>query len=190
MKMMIAIGLGLLASGCSVKLAENYHVSIDPTFTPEVQSDIITSMQNWETALDHRVSFEYGFDADCKRTDESNLVCIHSTTKAWIDTTRDMGNNCIGLTTRNSDPQNVFHQDSSDIYLPADYFATYPQFNVMVSMHELGHAMGLNHTHVDSDLMYPALSTENLHTPQPSCDDADQWTGLRNQYDVPSCGGE
>jgi hypothetical protein len=187
---MIAIGLLIGTSSCSVKLAENYHVSIDPTFSAQAQADIITSMRNWETALDNRVSFEYGFDADCKRTNSSNLICIHATSKAWIDNNEHMGQSCVGLTIRNSAAQDFLHQDSSDIYLPTDYFAALPQFNVLITSHELGHAMGLNHVHVESAMMYPSVDQENKSMTEASCDDIHQWEDLRFQYETVCQQGE
>lgn len=187
LKLVLPVAIAaILASGCAATYGDSYHVSIDSAFTTEQQSAVLESLDHWDEALAGRVSFTTSIDSSCSRNDAAHLICVHASTSAYVKEVSNIPGD-IGFTLRTEVYANLpgsgdKRNDSADVYIPTDdSFVNNPAQMQSVVSHELGHAMGLEHTHEPTDLMYYALDN-NAPVQSATCDDVQQWETLRNQF--------
>ena len=152
----------LAIMGCVCPPAEHYTLNIDPQADETLQQSAISAINAWEEKLGKNVMFDVRI-ADCNGNDHE--ICVHFESLVDIRKQNTSNEIIIGYTTY------YFGRDSADVYIPNDWD------NKLVEdiTHELGHAMGMNHTQAGTVMCWNASCASD----GPSCGDIVQWTTMR-----------
>ena len=147
----------ILAS-CDPAPSDRYELVIDPAFSAEEVASITEASHAWEAVLDARVKLTSAVGA-CRG--DNHEICVHSATKSQIVA---LGiPSTIGFTNRSG------ISDRADVYLLVTD-------GVRAVAHELGHAMGLEHTQAGTLMCDDSGCAAFV----PTCDDAAQWDAVRH----------
>lgn len=167
---MVASLLFIAIISCTVSPGYTYSVVIDPSFSSEDKAAIIAGLQGWEHITDGEFSVSSISYGSCNSN--VNQICFVPSTENQVDRLRgSTKGDVIGLTLRS------YSNDNSVIYIPLDATAGLPP-NVMTTLaaHELGHALGLDHTQTGTVMCW----TYSCQAPLPTCDDYQQWKDVRS----------
>ena len=127
MKLFAAAMPLFLLTGCYTVHVDSYTVYISPDLTPAHAIEVMHGMDSWQEMSAGMITFTpVVSDHQCVMTGE---ICVRPVTY-------DLGNGKVGYTDRSA-------EDASNIVL--DESVPDEEFHPLVR-HELGHALGLNHT--------------------------------------------
>jgi hypothetical protein len=159
-------------SGCSYPFGTHYLVVVSPDLSAARQADVVEAAGRWEAS-----TVELGFDfvvAYCdERGPHPGEICVVPMEQAAV--ARMCGNrlaDAIGCTTRSrtDDASTVGLASLTEQGEPID-----DDLQARVAMHELGHAMGLQHAGHET-IMCRAMSCASESV---TCDDVEQFWELR-----------
>ena len=177
-KSALLISALLPLAGCSNVLGEEYNIIIDSRFTVAQDAEILTAIKSWETALGENIHFTgslgscddpLGIHGDIG---SMRTICFIRSTKKETDALKGCIAPNIGCTIRDG------LNDSARIYLPIDELDAFANGSYWskAPAHELGHAMGLQHSQ-GGTLMFWSVSNQ---PDGPTCDDLAQFFDIRH----------
>jgi hypothetical protein len=180
--LILAACIALITTGCHARTGNTYRVIIDPNFSAENQELARSAVATWRSALGDELNIWSVEVGECHASGSPGReLCIHASTGAWL--TSQFSYNVPGvhdyaLTWRDVD------NDSADTYVAVDLISG--QSLQRSVTHELGHAMGLQHTQPGTLMFWFMNADEAL---VPTCVDKLQWHQLRgmNTTDDSSC---
>jgi hypothetical protein len=139
--------LFFICCGCTSSLLKapfagptiQYNVYVSKKFPPSVDKIIRNSFNEWQNKLQFLIQFDYkdGY-IDCLQT--THAICIEPATPAILK-------NRAGLTGHSDLLQHALILISTDTY-------TSDMLVSIVSKHEIGHSIGLQHTEKHNTIMY------------------------------------
>jgi len=147
--------------GCNPAPGHDYALVIDSAVSAEEASSITNAVFQWAAILDGRLKMTVAI-GPCRGVDRE--VCVHLATEAQIVALGGLPS-ALGRTIRSD------MSDRADIYL-RDTAGT------RAIAHEVGHAMGLEHTQTGT-LM---CTDQGCAAWVPTCDDVAQWGAVRNSF--------
>lgn len=175
MNRLIAL-LGLVtATGCATSgqqrmpLPTSYEVHVAPDFGPSHQATVVAALDAWTSATD--VAFRVVItDEACSgvANEEGPEACFSVEPQSAASVADDCksATDAIGCTVVSATGQ-VFAAIDTSLGGPDVYH---------VALHEIGHALGLQHVPDPSALMYPSISGADAVAPS----DIDQYRELRH----------
>lgn len=134
----------LLCLGCSAEYGRSYNLYIDQSFSADAQTEIEKAANQWTEKTGVHFYFDH---SPCAQARGEFNICIANSSAAAI---KDVCNgDVLACTHRNQ------WEGDSFIYIPKDgkYGPSDPHFTNNV-LHELGHALGAEHSRSMDDVMY------------------------------------
>ena len=141
----------VVTAGCEIQACQrygnNYHIVIDPKFSPLEVSVIHSAIDQWIMKLQDKginLGIDYLGQAECEAGEkEEGKICIHySNSLQMIELGLESSTGgSVAITTR-------FVNDSSDIWIDMDEWTGNSPLECFSHniQHEMGHAFGLLHT--------------------------------------------
>jgi len=162
-------------------ITDIYGVYIDPAMSDKEVNSFNQALIAWETMLDGKLIISSIEFAKCPESNY-NRICAISTTAADINA-KGVNPEEVGYTAWN------VAEGKGNIYIPSDKDADMSMEEMTLIMaHELGHAMGLEHTQTGTVMCYTTACAAGL----PTCDDEAQWSWVHHKEENLNCpnGGE
>lgn len=155
---------------CTVSPSYGYTVMVDSAFSSEDREAIRAAIAGWEHITDGGFAVSSIFSGPCN-TDDNQICFVHSSENQVDHLRGSTKGNSVGLTIR------TYPNDNSIIYIPLDATAGFDLTTMTTIMaHELGHALGLQHTQAGTVMCWLNQCDSLL----PTCDDYQQWLDIRN----------
>jgi hypothetical protein len=172
---LLALGFGPTWAADGARI---YDVAIDPAFTAEERLAVDLAVEEWQRAVP---TLRLRLVAACSLPSPEPLICVSPTTGNWL--AASMGaDDVLGVTWTGAAGEAEIRLDVARL---RESGALYDL--TVVTAHELGHAMGLEHSRRLGALMFPALRVCSgwRHTcayaqaPRPTAVDVRAWHAVR-----------
>jgi hypothetical protein len=158
---LIALAAACILIGCNPAPGHDYELVIDSAVSTEEAASITDAVFEWAAILDGRLKMTVAIGR-CRGVDRE--ICVHLATESQIVSLGGLPS-AVGRTLRSD------ISDRADVYL-RDTAGT------RAIAHEIGHAMGLEHTQTGT-LM---CSDRGCAAWVPTCDDVAQWGAVRHTF--------
>lgn len=168
---------GILAA-CADPVSMSYTLHLDPRIPADLQSDMIVAANRWEDKVGVKIDIIVE-DVDCNVLDSSFNICMHPSTEDYVQSRGGEGASAITIIHPLGSNSNVFV--AMDAPSLSRYYSDTTEKHVELfrgtMTHEIGHAMGLVHTDIPTDLMYTHIRIGR--NTDITCNDVDQFSTYR-----------
>lgn len=160
--------------GCA-NYSDGYEINISPKFSTDQIDTITSAAQSWLNAVNDPRQLKFTAvirECDVGNTNRDHVICIFPESQEMTDM------RCIASEAHGLYPIGCTHRsdfsDTANISISKDIITDNAQL-LMVSAHEIGHAMGLSHTGAGT-IMCSSVGCTSL---APTCKDVNQYVSLR-----------
>jgi hypothetical protein len=168
----VAILAALAAlTGCAHPMGDHYHIVVSPRFSLQIQDEILrTAGPSW-AAASKSISFDYVV-SDCDEHTFPGEICYMPATQHEVAEMCSTSPTSVGCTIRDESTDSAYTKLSDTA---ANGHRLTSDERMRIEQHELGHALGLEHTGAGTIM----CATTDCEPDSVTCQDVEQFWSVR-----------